>query len=471
MISNSNPYFGARPIWIVLLIALVARAALPLVVLLLNGEDSVFYLPDSFSYIAPAKEVLADGTFTTNGRPEVIRTPGYPLLLIPGILLGHLKLVTITLQVVISCFTVYLVFRTALLLFGDFHVARRCALLYAFEPLAILYASKLLSETVFTAALCLSVYFLFQYLDTRKTHWLLLSSVALSGSAYIRPIVLYLAPPLAILLAVFACMQKTKRAFSILSIFAFVLVFGSSVGLWRLRNQSIAGYTGFSAIEDHNLYFYQAAAVIAAREGLPLSEVQQRMRDRERESGTVDGFSRQAVPRPGRFDRLRREAKHTLAKNWPLYCGIHLKGMAKTLLDPEGGEYLKIAGLILGKPVRHELLRLVVGSTLGLLLLTQLVLVVVAFRWGALQLDIRVWTILYVGAYLLFASGGAVGYSRFRHPIMPMICLFAGYGMSFIRKVWVEHWCHRGEAVVACARFSGDRVRWPVRLPGGMPGR
>jgi Gpi18-like mannosyltransferase len=61
------------------------------------------------------------------------------LLVIPGLLLDRLELVTILLQVVLSCFTVYMVYRTAKLLFKHQRVAIIAAVLYAIEPLSIMY--------------------------------------------------------------------------------------------------------------------------------------------------------------------------------------------------------------------------------------------------------------------------------------------------------------------------------------------
>ena len=45
-------------------------------------SSSDFYFPDSFTYLAPAKSLLAGSGFLSPlGNPDTIRTPGYPLLL------------------------------------------------------------------------------------------------------------------------------------------------------------------------------------------------------------------------------------------------------------------------------------------------------------------------------------------------------------------------------------------------------
>src|SRR5579872_5107249 len=45
-----------------------------------NGD---YYFPDSFTYLAPARAMLRGAGFLgALGRPETLRTPGYPLLLV-----------------------------------------------------------------------------------------------------------------------------------------------------------------------------------------------------------------------------------------------------------------------------------------------------------------------------------------------------------------------------------------------------
>ena len=78
---------------------------------------------------------------------------------------------------------------------------------------------------------------------------------------------------------------------------------------------------------------------------------------------------------------------------------------------------------------------LLVGS------LAFLVVVVIQLSVCALGV-VRVWrtrtlvamVLLGAVAYFLVVSGGPIGYSRFRHPMMPMICIFAGVGLVSERR-------------------------------------
>jgi Gpi18-like mannosyltransferase len=63
-----------------------------------------------------------------------------------GLLMGRLQLVTIVLQILLSCFTAYLVYRTAGLMFESERIALVAALLYSLDPLSILFSSLLSTE-------------------------------------------------------------------------------------------------------------------------------------------------------------------------------------------------------------------------------------------------------------------------------------------------------------------------------------
>jgi 4-amino-4-deoxy-L-arabinose transferase-like glycosyltransferase len=149
--SKTAVNIGHPRLWLVLGVALLLRALLPILGYCYTHDVTIFYTPDTASYVAPARELVVHHQFFSDGSPEIIRTPGYPLLLTVGLVLGRLEFVTITLQVLLSCFTVFMVYRTADLLFESEEIAVIAAGLYAIDPLSILFASQLAAETLFTA--------------------------------------------------------------------------------------------------------------------------------------------------------------------------------------------------------------------------------------------------------------------------------------------------------------------------------
>jgi hypothetical protein len=101
----------------VLGVALLLRIFLPLAGYFYARDVTIFHDPDTDTYIAPARELIAQYRFFSHGTPEIVRTPGYPLLLTSGLHFHQLEAITIVLQIALSCFTVYMVYLVAQLLF------------------------------------------------------------------------------------------------------------------------------------------------------------------------------------------------------------------------------------------------------------------------------------------------------------------------------------------------------------------
>lgn len=367
----------------ILLVALVPRVALPL----LAWDAAAFRAPDTASY-------------EQFGGNDIVRTPGYPLLLA----VARTPAVTIALQVLLSLATVALVFRIEREAFGGRGWA---ALFYAIEPLSIIYASKLVTETLFTATLVLSLWML-------KRRWWVGAALAMAASAYVRPVTLLL--PLLLL-------WRRPHALGV----AF-----ACTGAWVVRNAVVAGYLGFSAIGDHGLYYYHAAAVQARERGVPYYQQQKEW-----------GYGEPILETPAdHARRIRAEATAILRAHPADAVAVHARGIVMTLADPGAVELLRMFGAypekggLLGEITDRGIVAAI--GRLGLLALGTNV----AFGLAWLALLVLVWRgwpnratapLVVTAAFLIVLSGGPMATHRFRHPIMPIACLLAGAG---IRRKW-----------------------------------
>ena len=191
----------------ILLLALALRAAL-LAVACHNAPDlHTLSAANTRSYLAPAQSLLADGTFFRGGAPEIVRTPGYPLLLTVGLLSGHVELVTVALQIILSVGSVALVYFLAWELTANSAAALFASALAALEPLSISFAVRLLPETLFTLLILASLLLLLRYLRTSSTLALVAAALMLAAATFVRPISYYLPPAIALLLLVRACLR------------------------------------------------------------------------------------------------------------------------------------------------------------------------------------------------------------------------------------------------------------------------
>jgi len=437
-------------IWLLILLAVIIRMMVPLVAFTRSMDRGVFYTPDTWTYLLPAQSLVSFGTFSSHSFPELFRTPGYPLFLVPGILSGNLELVTITLQIILSGFIVYLVYSTALLIFERSDVALFSAALYTFEPLAILYSSQLMTETLFTTLIMLSLFFLSRLEINQGALNVVLASLALAGAIYVRPIAFYLPAIVTLVILIRAAIEKKGRYKSFLWSMVF---FAFSMGLtlcWQHRNYNQAGYFGLSAVKEANLYFCQGGAIWAHERGVTLAQQQTEM-------GYVN-WNRYFDQHPEQrnwsqskvFEFMGAEAVNVIASNPFTFSKLALVGVLRTALGPGLSSYLVIfklqpdhTGWALG--VADTLQPLDIPSHLmtapPLILWGNVALAVpLAIYWclaifallsgrcKSQQLSLVLPILICTVVYFLVAPLVA-GHSRFRHPVMPILCILGGCGI------------------------------------------
>ena len=443
---------SARRILTILGIALFLRVLVPIASVIAVGDAGVFLYPDSGSYLRPTEELLRTGRFANDDRPEIDRTPGYPMLLLPGIALGKPVLVTITLQVILSVLTVFLVYRTSARVFQDEKAAAAAALLYSFEPLSILYTTLILTETLFTLLIVSFCFFLATYFRRQQAlSTLILAAVSLSCSVYVRPVSYYL-PFIVSLVLLPVLLVRYKKLKHLLHVVAFLVVSVGLVGLWPVRNKIETGYGGFSAISDINLYFYQAASVRAKVEGLPYLEVRRRMGYTDPDLYFAEHPEQLSWSDAQRYAFMGQEGAKTILRHPGVYAAVHMNGVVRILFDPGSVDYLKIFGLypasggILGKLADQGLVSVVLGLLKNnpLVFWTQLALfalLATCYLLAVLGLLGRscpnVWARIAVAAvivYFVIVSAGPHSYSRFRHPAMPFFCVLAGCGCTWLLR-------------------------------------
>jgi hypothetical protein len=432
-------------IWSILWLALFLRTLLPILGYFYTRDVTIFYTPDTASYVGPARELIAHHRFFCDGAPEIVRTPGYPLLLTAGLQLGRLEAATIAFQILLSCFTVYMVYRTAYLVFGREPIALIAAALYAIEPLSILFSSLIASETLFGAIVMIGVYYLVRYLRRQSLADLLVSASALAASVYVRPIGFFLpiivGGGLAAWALIMANQNKLRR---IAHASAFVVVSVGLTGLWQVRNKIESDYSGFSAISDVNMYFYLAASVLAAQQHVSFSEMQDRLGYEDQRIYFENHPEQKPWSVARRFDYMSRDAEHILLGSPFTYARIYGQGLLRGAFDPGSTEFLRFFDLY---PKQGGLVEVVIGKStiktievllsiplvvLSVIVLLPPLLIYLSCACVALfrrPMDPAVLVALLIIGYYLGIAGGPTDWGRFRHPAMPIICVLSGYGL------------------------------------------
>jgi hypothetical protein len=251
--------------------AAVFRFAL-LAVLLARAGDAALISADTKSYLDPGRNLLLHGRFIADGVPDLFRTPGYPLFLASTSLAG-LPL-TAFIQILLSVFSVVLVWKLARTVFDDGRIALAAAWFLAFEPITIACSVLLISETLFLTLFLLSMERLSVFLRYRRLRVLAVAGLWLAAATFVRPVTYYLPFALALgLLIVLARVQGLRwkaPAVLLISVLPWLAA-------WQIRNWVETGYAGFCSIKEDNLYFFNVPNVMAAAEGRAFSAVQDEM--------------------------------------------------------------------------------------------------------------------------------------------------------------------------------------------------
>lgn len=447
----------------VVLIALILRLTVA-AALLTAGGPRMAMSPDSASYLESARSLKKSGQFQREGHPEVIRTPGYPLFLIPGLAAGRVVEVTVGLQILLDGATAAMIFALVRSLGGGRSGATVAGLLFALDPVAFVWPAKILTKTLFTFLTAL--FLLLAVLGwTRKRPALSVASFAVLAAAYfVRPIGVAFAAALFGALLLFTLLGVMDRKRGALLCGLLVLCTGIPLGLWSFRNERVTGYHGFSGISAVNMYFYNGASVQATLEGLPFDEENFRKRPILWE-GEVTTPAQLPVWKGTVLNELRRRGSAVLREHPLLYSRIHLEGSLRTAF--EGLKFARfrsvgVLGAFIGQrsegdpqkdgapssamSTRKGLFALVAAvaghqfviaaCTLfsAALLASGYLLASAAILSGVPREPLRIPVLLLAGTVLTFilVSGGPVGGPRFRLPALPALYALAGLGAGIL---------------------------------------
>jgi len=413
----------------------VAAAGVRLAILafaLARTGTSALFNGDTSSYLVSGRNLLLHGCFIdASGLPEIFRTPGYPLFLALFNLAGPVAAALA--QVVLSVFSVILVWRLALAVFADDRTALVAAWIFAFEPLSTTYSVILLSDTLFLTLLLLSMERLVEFLQGRNQLVLAAAGLWLTAATFVRPVTYYL--PVAIALGLVLVLARVPGlrwkapAVLLISVLPWLAA-------WQIRNKVETGFSGFESVEAMNLYIYQAAEVTARIERRPFDMVQN-----EYVWHSMQGGLNQAQ----RAALMHSEAVMILRAHPEVFFKNYLEGSIQLTFTPGIADLLGL----LAFPDHHESLASVhdVGPvhtglrfiatyprTAALMAIQEIVLLgmyLFAVR-GVIRSGLRnasLCLLLGVSIYFLAVSGGAQVMGRYRLPIMPVVCIFAAAGL------------------------------------------
>jgi 4-amino-4-deoxy-L-arabinose transferase-like glycosyltransferase len=418
---------------------------------MINGPSGVLG-PDTSSYTAGAKSLLHGSFLNTDGEPEIYRTPGYPIFLMPAVAGRQFGAVAIFENMLLALFCAWLIYQIASDILPGSQAAWWAVIFYCFEFSSLLYSVKALSETLFCTQFVLFVWLLLRFFARPTFSRLILCALALGWATYTRPVGVYfglfLSPLLLFLPRNLPLRQRTLRAL------VFPVTLGLCLGPWILRNVAVGDYAGFAPVSSYVLYFFSAPAVKAKLEGKGFLETQLELGygglPYIKNEIYLQKHPEQREWSQGRITRFwDTESRKIIAPHLGSYALIHFRGCVTMLLDPAATELLKVIGVypeqggLLVRTVEQGygrallwLARNYPSALVALLVLgAQLALyygvALAGLRW--MSRDVAV-VFLLLTLWLLALSGGPAAVPRYRTPMMPLVCIAAGVAVACWRK-------------------------------------
>ena len=434
----------ARILRIILFIAVLIRLAV--LAAAWNAPDRL-ETPDSRGYVELSETLVGEGSFTRENQAEIFRTPGYPLFLTAGRILGaSWWRAAVIVQMVLGVLVVYLTFILGRML-CDRLVGLWAAGFQAVALVSIAASFRILSDSLFAFMLISAVLLIVHHLRTLKWWSLLCGAVVAGLGCYVRPVGLVFCV-LVVIVLIFRRVAITRRL-GFAGALAGVVV--ALVVPWVVRNHLAADYAGFSSFAGDSMYFFSAPKVLAEVEGLDVAVARRQMRqeDQIRQEASERGRS------PGQAARWRARRTREIILGHPgIYARVHLLGSSAVFL-PGVTDLLEVLGVTSGQrgtldilhregviaAVRHyfsgKIWALLVCVPAVIVLLVKyafvLVCVIGKIRW---KMDIGVWLIvLTVMGFVLV--GGPAATPRFRVPIEPLLSLGGAVGVVTLAG-WIK---------------------------------
>ncbi|RLC78502.1 MAG: hypothetical protein DRJ03_25135 [Chloroflexi bacterium] len=417
-----------------------------------------FLQPDSHGYHRLAVNLVEQhrfGTLSETGdwQPEVNRTPLYPAFLALDYVLLGAKSPTgaVLVQILVSTLTVALAYRLGKL-WGGRRVGVLVALVLSVEVGSVIYASQLMTETLFNCVLTASTLLWSLALRRRRWTYACVAGGLLGLGALVRPVLFYFGPVAAFLAWLLGPRRDRRRwqiALALLAAFALV------IAPWMARNHTLTGRAELSTIQARNLVHYNLVQLRASLQGVSFStasadlsqEMQQEMADIPQNPGSLAGYYQHKA-----FSEIRAHPVE--------YLAVHLKGSLLFFVIPTVSTVARALGWVrttrtgllanlmsrgLGDTWRafqdfHQQLSrfksddwLFFGTT-GYELLF-LALVNLSALWGAIKcLRARRWDVLLLSvtaiAYFALVTGPVSYDARYRIPVTPFLVLLMAWGVA-----------------------------------------
>lgn len=408
--------------------------------------EGQYLVSDSSEYINLAKNLLDHQVFSSVLQSPLelnfFRTPGYPFFLVLCKVLGlGNPYVTVLIQEIIYCLSLFLFYRIGKPLFGE-KMVRVSLLFLLIEPGGLTFPKLFYSETIFIPFLIIGIFLTGYYLKKFNSKYLMLSGFFLGVGIIIRPALQYF--PLVIALTIITFNFNRKQCWVHSGV--FLLIVALIISPWLIRNYHYSGKVFLSGQASNMFANYHVPLLWEQTKNMSFWDGQKIIKSRVKDS--IQKKS-QLLGRPlskvEKFQAQKKEAFNALMQEPYIYArqwgagtfrvigGLHLPLLKTTLKIPrnipflhdikENNFILQIWKYLKQQPVHVFFFLIIRGLLASLALLGALAIIKSRNNF--------LWIVMLLNFYFIIMAGPMAD-SRFRYPIKSFWIVQACYGFIWL---------------------------------------
>lgn len=329
-------------------ISIVIKAALAAIIIARFGFNAHFTDNDVNKFLIAGVNLFRHGVFSME-----LSAPFMPTMFIPPIYSIFLALnffifgkfwvlaVYILQGIAMSWAAVYL-YRNLKDLVGG-RSAFWSAMLFAVEPFSNFIANVVTPDSFFTIAILVGIMKFWNFLRNQRKDELIASSIFISIATLIKPISQFLPVVFVLILVVVFWKNKIATKTRLKYAVYYVLIFLAILSPWIARNKITFNSLSITSLPSYNIYFYNAASVIAKENKVGIGEAQDILFKKAQKETGVREYKDFFDPKYSSY--LRLNALKILLSHKMDYLKIHLLTLVPFFVNDGYNKIYPIFGL------------------------------------------------------------------------------------------------------------------------------
>ncbi len=374
--------------------------------------------------------------------PDGWMMPAYPVFLASVYSFTGIKpYAAIFIQILLSLISVVLVYRICMLLFENIKIAIIAALLFALDIHSIYVANQLLTDTLYVLLFLSGIYYFLKALKTKKLNLFYVAIIFMGLTCLTRLVVLVYPVILILILLVFS---KQQWKWKLKAIMSYILVFAFMNGIWIVRNHSQYGKWEITSHGGYTLLMFNTCFTKERITHESVDSVRvffQKQADSAGFRTSKNIFEQSTIYSKVASSYLKQHKGMYLLTNMQgclnMFLSLGNRGMAKTLgwtNAKPGEDFAELTPQRIGKNFSSDARE----TILGVLIMVILAVQYMGALYGIIKLrkarhfmllSLIILTILYYASIT-----GILGNYRFKLPVVPFICIAAGYGYAMLKN-------------------------------------